>query len=219
MKRTVDSFEKINEKNVVTNENTSHVDMDLIFVLDKSGSMSDSVEDTIGGFNSFIRRERVKNPNTRVTLVLFNDEYEILYTRKPIADVEALTGEEYFACGCTALLDAVGHTIVSFDKEVNNKVLFVITTDGLENASEKYSRADVKNLIKNHDWEFLFIGADIDSYAEASSIGIERERSANYEKCAAGFGALFDSVSSFKESYEECEEDEEVGDDWKKGLF
>ena len=131
MKRTVDSFEKINEKNVVTNENTSHVDMDLIFVLDKSGSMSDSVEDTIGGFNSFIRRERVKNPNTRVTLVLFNDEYEILYTRKPIADVEALTSEEYFACGCTALLDAVGHTIVSFDKEVNNKVLFVITTDGL----------------------------------------------------------------------------------------
>lgn len=96
--KTVNSFEKINEKNAVANENTSHVDMDLIFVLDKSGSMSDSVEDTIGGFNSFIRRERVKNPNTRVTLVLFNDEYEILYTRKSITDVEALTSEEYFAC-------------------------------------------------------------------------------------------------------------------------
>lgn len=217
--KTVNSFEKINEKNAVANENTSHVDMDLIFVLDKSGSMSDSVEDTIGGFNSFIRRERVKNPNTRVTLVLFNDEYEILYTRKPITDVEALTSEEYFACGCTALLDAVGHTIVSFDKEVNNKVLFVITTDGLENASEKYSRDDVKNLIKNHDWEFLFIGEDIDSYAEASSIGIERERSANYEKCSAGIGILFDSVSSFKESYEECEDDKKVGDDWKNMLF
>jgi hypothetical protein len=208
---SVKSFDGLNENR--------DVDMDLVFVLDKSGSMWGLEKDTIGGFNSFIEKEKAKNQNTRVTLVLFDDEYKILYTRKPIDDVEELTSEEYYADGCTALLDAVGRTIVSLDGEVCKKVMFVITTDGLENASTKFTRADVKKLINDHPWEFLFIGADIDSYAEAATLGIESDRTANYEKSSAGLGALFSSVSSFKEEYEECEEDEEVdGIGWKKLL-
>ena len=208
---SVKSFDKLNEN--------KDVDMDLVFVLDKSGSMWGLEKDTIGGFNSFIKREQAKNQNTRVTLVLFNDEYKILYTRKPIDEVEELTSEEYFTEGCTALLDAVGRTIVSLDGEVSRKVMFVITTDGLENASTEFKKDDVKKLIEDHPWEFLFIGADIDSYSEAATLGIERGRSANYTKSSAGVSALFSSVSSFKDEYEECEEDERVaGTGWKRLL-
>lgn len=204
----VKSFDKLND-----NED---VDMDLVFVLDKSGSMWNIVDDTIGGFNSFIEREKAKDQKTRVTLVLFDDEYKILYTRKPIDEVEELTREDYHADGCTALLDAVGRTIVSLDGEVSKKVMFVITTDGLENASREFTRDKVKKLINTHPWEFLFIGADIDSYAESSRIGIRAERTANYDKSEEGVAALFGSVYRFKNSYEN---DEQVrGVDWKKDL-
>lgn len=205
---TVNSFDKLND-----NED---VDMDLIFVMDKSGSMWNVEEDTIGGFNSFIQREKSKNQNTRVTLVLFDDEYKILYTRKPIDEVELLTNKEYCTGGCTALLDAVGTTIVSLDKEVSEKVMFVITTDGLENASREFTRDAVKELITAHDWEFLFIGADIDSYSEAASIGIRSERAANYHKSAAGLGALFGAVGDFKDAYADSESVNGV--EWKKRL-
>jgi hypothetical protein len=216
MKRTVDSFKSIDENSDVESQGSSGVDIDLVFVLDKSGSMYSAVEDTIGGFNSFIAREKRKNPKTRVTLVLFDDEYKILYTRKPIDEVEELTDEEYFAGGCTALLDAVGHTIVSLDKEISSKVLFVITTDGLENASRKFTLSDVRNLISNHNWEFLFIGADIDSYGEASKLGISRNRSARYRKSSTGVRAAFGSVGKFKRSYERSERVRGV--DWKSDL-
>lgn len=207
--RTVKSFDSLNEKD--------EVEMDLVFVLDKSGSMFDVVDDTIGGFNSFIRREKQSGKKTCVTLVLFDDEYHILYTRKPIDEVEMLTEKEYFASGCTALLDAVGRTILSIDREVSNKVMFVITTDGLENASREFSRGDVKKLIKEHDWEFLFIGADIDSYSEASTLGIPRTRSANFQKSSAGLGSLFGSVSRFRCAYDREDRDEmEMG--WKEDL-
>ena len=207
--RTVKSFDSLNEKN--------EVEMDLVFVLDKSGSMFDVVDDTIGGFNSFIKKEKESGKKTCVTLVLFDDEYHILYTRKPIDEVELLTDNEYFASGCTALLDAVGRTILSLDKEVSNKVMFVITTDGLENSSIEFSRSDVKQLIEDHDWEFLFIGADIDSYAEAASLGIPRTRSANFTKSAAGLGALFTGARVFRKAYEE-DNAEEMERGWKKDL-
>lgn len=207
--KTVKSFNSLNEKN--------EVEMDLVFVLDKSGSMFDVVEDTIGGFNSFIKREKESGKKTCVTLVLFDDEYHILYTRKPIDEVEMLTDKEYFASGCTALLDAVGRTIVSLDKEISNKVMFVITTDGLENASKEFSRSDVKKLIKEHDWEFLFIGADIDSYAEASTLGIPSTRTATYEKSSAGVSSLFSSANRFRCAFEDdCEEEMDRG--WKEDL-
>ena len=206
-----------NVKSFKSLEDNKDVDMDLVFVLDKSGSMWNVVEDTIGGFNSFIKRERENDKNTRVTLVLFDDEYKILYTRKPIDEVEELTSEEYFASGCTALLDAVGRTILSLDGEVADKVMFVITTDGLENASVEFKRSDVKKLIESHDWEFLFIGADIDSYAEASSLGISFNRTANYEKSADGVSSLFGSVSRYRCAYSK-DDKEEMERGWKEDL-
>jgi hypothetical protein len=206
-----------NVKSFGSLEEKKNVDMDLVFVLDKSGSMWNVVEDTIGGFNSFIERERKEEKNTRVTLVLFDDEYKIIYTRKPIDEVEELTSEEYFASGCTALLDAVGRTILSLEGEVADKVMFVITTDGLENASVEFKRSDVKKLIETHDWEFLFIGADIDSYSEAASLGIRSSRTANYEKSSAGLGSLFNSVSRYRCAFSRDDE-EEMSGAWKEDL-
>lgn len=206
---TVNSFNSLNDN--------SDVDMDLVFVLDKSGSMWDVEKDTIGGFNSFIRREKQSGKKTRVTLVLFDDEYHILYTRKPIDEVSELTDKEYFASGCTALLDAIGRTILSLDGEVAKKVMFVITTDGLENASREFKRKDIKKLIESHDWEFLFIGADIDSYSEAQTLGITGNRTANYEKSSAGLGSLFSSVSRFRFAYD-TNSNEEMDNGWKEDL-
>lgn len=169
--------------------------IDLVFVMDRSGSMSGSEDDTIGGFNSFIQKEIKKELDTRVTTVLFDDRYEMLYKRKPIHEVDKLTENEYWVRGCTALLDAIGKTINTLDREIDNKVLFVIMTDGMENASREYSKDQIRNLIGNHDWEFIYIGADIDSYAEANKIGIARSRVANYKKSSKGFEDLYCSVS------------------------
>ena len=169
--------------------------IDLVFVMDRSGSMSGSEDDTIGGFNSFIQKEIKKELDTRVTTVLFDDRYEMLYKRKPIHEVDKLTENEYWVRGCTALLDAIGKTINTLDREIDNKVLFVIMTDGMENASREYSKDQIRNLISNHDWEFIYIGADIDSYAEANKIGIARSRVANYKKSSKGFEDFYCSVS------------------------
>ena len=168
--------------------------LDLIFLIDRSGSMHGSEMDTIGGFNSFIEKERKKEFNTNVTTILFDDKYEVLYKRQPINEVRKLTSNEYYVRGMTALLDAIGKTVTSLDKEIDNKVLFVIMTDGLENSSVEFSKSQIKNMINNHNWEFLFIGADIDSYSEAASIGIKRSRVANYEKSARGFERVYNSI-------------------------
>lgn len=170
--------------------------LDLIFLMDRSGSMNGSEEDTIGGFNSFIEREKAKNLNTKVTTILFDDSYEVLYKRKSIENVKKLTSDEYWVRGCTALLDAIGKTINTLDKEIDNKVLFVIMTDGLENASKEFSKDQISNLINSHNWEFIYIGADIDSYSEAGNIGIKKSRIANYRKTKEGFRDVFTSVEN-----------------------
>ena len=191
-------------------------DLDLIFLIDRSGSMHGSEKDTIGGFNSFIQRERKKELNTNVTTVLFDDEYEILYERKPIEDVSELTEEEYYVRGCTALLDAIGKTITTLNHKIENKVLFVIMTDGMENASVEYSKPQIRNMINNHTWEFIFIGADIDSYSEAGSIGIRKSRVANYSKSKGGVEDLYCSISDATETVREnMSLDNEV---WKENL-
>ena len=169
-------------------------DLDLVFLIDRSGSMYGSEKDTMGGFNSFIEKERDNEFNTNVTTVLFDHGYDVLYRRKPIDDVCPLTEKEYFVRGSTALLDAIGKTIISLDKEVDNKVLFVIMTDGMENASIEFSKSQIRNMINNHNWEFIFIGADIDSYAKAGHIGIKKSRVANYRKSKEGYDDLFTSV-------------------------
>ena len=170
--------------------------LDLVFIMDRSGSMSGSEEDTIGGFNSFIERKRNKGLNTRVTTVLFDDHYEVLYKRKDINQVAKLTRDEYWVRGCTALLDAVGKTINMLDHEVDNNVLVVIMTDGMENASKEYSKDQIRNLINSHSWEFIYIGADIDSYSEAGNIGIRKSRVANYKKSKKGFEEVYESIEN-----------------------
>ena len=168
--------------------------LDVVFLLDRSGSMSNCVEDTIGGYNSYLEKQR-KNNNTLITTVLFDDHYELLHNRVEISKVNDITKEEYYTRGCTALLDAIGETITTMDKSKSDKVLFVITTDGLENASHKYSKNQIKEMIEGHpNWEFIYIGADIDSYAEASAIGIRRENTANYLKTAKGLKNLFIAI-------------------------
>ncbi|WP_298519929.1 vWA domain-containing protein [uncultured Methanobrevibacter sp.] len=190
--------------------------LDLIFLIDKSGSMYGSEKDTIGGFNSFIQKEKQKDLSTNVTTILFDHEYDVLYKRKSIYEVEELTENEYQVRGSTALLDAIGKTITTLDKEIDNKVLFVIMTDGMENSSIEFSKSQISNMINSHSWEFLFIGADIDSYSEGRGIGIRKSRVANYEKSAGGVEKLYESISDAS-----CclREDISLDDgEWKKRL-
>lgn len=178
--------------------------------------MYGSEEDTIGGFNSFIEKEKLKEGTTRVTTILFDHEYEMLYKRKDIGDVDKLTREEYYVRGSTALLDAIGKTITALDKEIDNKVLFVITTDGMENASIEFSKSQIKSMIQNHNWEFIFIGADIDSYSEAGQLGFTKSRIANYDKSSRGYEKLYKSIDFATTSMRNDVSLDEVN--WKKDL-
>ena len=190
-------------------------DIDIIFLLDRSGSMYGSEKDTIGGFNSFIKSQKQKEVKAKVTTILFDHGYEVLYKRKDLYDVEDLTENEYYVRGSTALLDAIGRTIITLDKEIDNEVLFVITTDGYENSSKEFTKDQIKNLINNHNWEFIYLGADIDSYAEAANIGIRMERTANYKKTKEGINKMYESVSDVSFSlYSKGE----VDDSWKEKL-
>ena len=190
--------------------------LDLIFLIDRSGSMHGSENDTIGGFNSFIEKEKAKDFETKVTTILFDNKYEVLYKRRDINEVGELTSDEYFVRGSTALFDAIGRTITSLDKEISNKALFVIMTDGMENSSVEFSKSQIKSMIESHSWEFIFIGADIDSYAEAAKIGIRKSRTANYAKSRDGIERAYMSV----ENATRCLRDNIDMDDgnWKKGL-
>lgn len=173
--------------------------LDVIFLLDRSGSMHNSVLDTIGGYNSYLEKQRDKD--AKITTVLFDDKVEYLYFRKDVKEIKALTEKEYFVRGCTALYDAIGTTINKLEKEkINNKVLFIITTDGMENASREYNKRMISSLIKKHDnWEFIFLGANIDSFEEGGSIGIKKERIANYEQSSEGICRMFSKLASISE--------------------
>jgi hypothetical protein len=173
--------------------------LDLVFLIDRSGSMYGSENDTIGGFNAFIEKEKAKDFDVRVTTILFDHEYEVLYKRRDIHEVAELTSEEYFVRGSTALLDAIGRTVTALDKQATDKVLFVIMTDGMENSSVEFSKSQIKEMIDGHDWEFIYIGADIDSYAEAAKMGIRRSRTANYKKSKEGIARMYDSVACVTE--------------------
>ena len=169
-------------------------EMDIIFIMDRSGSMTGFSEDTIGGFNSFIEKEKDKDINTYVTTILFDNDYEILYERKEINKVEKLTDKQYWPRGSTALLDAIGKTITSFERKIDGKALVVIMTDGYENASVEFSKKQIKEMIDKHDWEFIYLGAEIDSYSEASQFGFSKSRIANYDRSAKAVDEVFTSV-------------------------
>ena len=190
--------------------------LDVIFILDKSGSMSGSEENTISSFNEYLEREKKNKFSTTITTVLFSDSYYYLHNNVNIKDVNPITSHDYYVGGCTALYDTLGNVISDVGKRETDKVLFIIITDGYENASKEYSNENIKKLIKKHkDWQFIYIGADIDSYAAGSSIGIRRENIANYVKDKTGSKALFRAVNNY-----ECAMMEEATNttDWKKEL-
>ena len=190
-------------------------EMDIIFLLDRSGSMYGSEKDTIGGFNSLIQQYKKDKIDAKVTTVLFDHDYEMLYKRKSIWDINDLTENEYNVRGTTSLLDAIGKTILTMQEKVNEKVLFVITTDGYENSSKEFTKTQIKNMISNHNWEFIFLGADIDSYSEATQIGIKKSHTANYNKSSKGITDMYESVKDLSLCiYEEREIDEK----WKEKL-
>lgn len=189
-------------------------EMDIVFLLDRSGSMRGLESDTIGGYNSYL--ESQKGSNAKVTTVLFDDNYELLTNRTNIEDIKEITNTEYYVRGCTALLDAIGKSIKLMDKAKSKKCIFVITTDGYENASKEYNKSQIKELIEGHkDWEFIYVGADIDSYAEASALGISEKNIANYTKDEKGVRNLFKSVGKASIMYEACSA---IDSSWKNEL-
>lgn len=189
-------------------------EMDVVFLLDRSGSMGGIEKDTIGGYNSYIDSQRGKN--VKVTTVLFDDKYEVLHNRVDVDNIKKLTNKEYYVRGCTALLDAIGKTIREIEDKNPNKVIFIITTDGYENASTKYNKSQIKELISVHkDWKFMYIGADIDSYSEGRSLGIKDEFIANYKKTDRGISKLYNALTTASKLFYE---EEIIDESWKNEL-
>ena len=189
-------------------------EMDVVFLLDRSGSMGGIEKDTIGGYNSYIDSQRGKN--VKVTTVLFDDKYEVLHNRVDVDNIKKLTNKEYYVRGCTALLDAIGKTIREMEDKNPNKVIFIITTDGYENASTKYNKSQIKELISVHkDWKFMYIGADIDSYSEGRSLGIKDEFIANYKKIDRGISKLYNALTTASKLFYE---EEKIDESWKNEL-
>ncbi|KIY22443.1 vWA domain-containing protein [Mesobacillus subterraneus] len=179
---------------------------EIIFLLDRSGSMAGLESDTIGGFNAFVKKQSELAGETIVTTVLFDDEYEVLWSGIDTRNAK-LTADEYFVRGTTALLDAVGKTILdvgyrlakSSENRRPGKVLFVITTDGMENASQEFTYEKVKELIQHqqekYSWEFLFLGANIDVANEAENLGITLGNSFSYEATEKGIEKMYERLS------------------------
>lgn len=185
-------------------EKIDHVE--LVLVIDKSGSMSGLESDTIGGFNSMIEKEKKLDATVNVTAVLFNDSTDLLYDRRDIRRIRPMTEEQYETGGTTALLDAVGSTILKMDKveDINRrgtKVIFVIITDGLENASEEFTTPKVKKLISDRQekcgWDFIYLGANIDAAEEAEAIGVDKKQAVTYRNTPEGVRANYDAISEY----------------------
>ena len=180
---------------------------ELVLILDRSGSMQGLEADTIGGFNSMIQKQKQEEGEAYVSVVLFDDETEVLYDRIAIQKVEPMTDRQYYVRGCTALLDAVGGAIrhivnvhkYAREEDVPEKTLFIITTDGMENASRKYRYDDVRRMIEKqkeqYHWEFLFLGANIDAAKEAARFGIHESRAVNYEHDSIGTQLNYEVLS------------------------
>lgn len=180
---------------------------EIVFILDRSGSMNGLESDTIGGYNSFLKTQKEVEGEAKVTTVLFDDEYMKLHDRIDIDNVSSITKKEYFARGTTALLDAMGKTIVDIgeklrdtpEEERPSKVIFITITDGHENASKEFTYKKIKEMISNqqskYSWEFIFLGANIDAVKEAENLGIKASRAANYIADEKGTGIVYSSLA------------------------
>lgn len=180
---------------------------EMVFILDRSGSMDRLASDTIGGFNSMIENQKNEPGEAFVTTVLFDDGYELLHNHVNINDVMPITNKEYYARGMTALLDAIGKTINSIGSRLSttpederpDKVIFVITTDGLENASLEFTKKTVKEMIEHqqekYSWMFMFLGANMDAVSEADSLGIKTDFAKTYTASSIGTQSVYTSMS------------------------
>ena len=179
---------------------------ELVFILDRSGSMSGLESDTVGGFNGLIEKQKKSDAPCFVSTVLFDNETEVLHDRVRLQDVKPITEKEYYVRGCTALLDALGGAIKHIDmihkyarpEDVPANTLFTVITDGLENASRKFGSDEVKRMIEAHKekgWEFIFIGANIDAVETAKHIGISADRAVNYHADTMGTQTVYEAVS------------------------
>lgn len=198
---------------------------EIVFILDRSGSMGTLVSDTIGGYNEFIKKQKELPGEAVLTTVLFDDKYELLHDRVNIKDVKDITHKEYYVRGTTALLDAIGKTINSVggrfanmtENERPSKVIFVITTDGQENASKEFNLTRINEMITHqtdkYSWQFIFLGANIDAVSVGNSLGITM--SANYSADSGGTRSLYSTISNATESYRSSGN---IGSDWDKDL-
>lgn len=180
---------------------------EIVFILDRSGSMAGLEKDTVGGFNAMIEKQRKEAGEAVISTVLFDNYSEVIHDRLTLDQIPQLTEKEYYVRGCTALLDAVGGAIhhignvhkYAREEDRPEKTIFVITTDGMENASQNYTYDRVKAMIGRqkgkYGWEFLFLGANIDAAREAARFGIGADRAANYHADHEGTGVIYETVS------------------------
>ena len=185
---------------------------ELVFILDMSGSMEHLTDDTIGGFNSVLKEHASKEGDVLVTTYLFNNDSRMLHDRLPIKDVPPMTSADYRAAGCTALIDALGEAIKHIvgihryarKEDIPEHTVFVITTDGMENASHKFSSDQVKQMVtheqEKYGWEFVFLAANIDAVESAERYGIGRDRAVNYLADSEGTEVLYETVSNAVEA-------------------
>ena len=201
---------------------------ELVFILDRSGSMAGLEKDTIGGFNAMIEKQRGETGEALVSTVLFDNASQVLHDRVPLEKVPAMTGRDYYVRGCTALLDAVGGAIhhignvhkYAREEDRPEKTLFVITTDGMENASRAYTYDRVKAMIQRqketYGWEFLFLGANIDAVTEAARFGITADRAANYHADHAGTNVVYETLSDTVCQFRACAAP--LAADWSRNI-
>ena len=199
---------------------------ELVFIIDRSGSMAGLEEDTVGGFNAMIEKQKKKDGLCLVTTVFFDNESEIIHDRIRLEDVPEMA-DEYYVIGCTALLDAVGKTIEHIGnihkyarpEDVPANTIFIITTDGMENASHKFTKDKVKKMIerqkKKYGWEFIFIGANIDAVNVAAGIGIGADRAANYHADSRGTRVNYEAMSKAVFSMRDAGA---IPDNWKEEV-
>ena len=200
---------------------------ELVFILDRSGSMAGLEKDTIGGFNAMIEKQKGEEGDAYISTVLFDNISEVIHDRVKLADVPEMTRKEYYVRGCTALLDAVGGAIhhignvhkYAREEDRPERTMFVITTDGLENASRRYTYDKVKEMIQRqkekYGWEFLFLGANIDAAKEAARFGIDADRAANYHADHTGTAVIYEAVC---ETVCDFRASRPMAADWKKNI-
>lgn len=199
---------------------------ELVFIIDESGSMSGLEDDTIGGFNSTLNKQREEDGEAFVTTVFFADKLKTIHDRLPITETTELTKKDYYPCGCTALLDAIGNSVIHIEQvhkyirseDIPENTVFVIITDGYENASRNYRYSQIKEMIaekKKSNWDFIFIGANIDAINTAADLGIDEDKASNYISDEIGTRAVYKSMCRAI-SAKRC--DGIITSDWKEAL-